>query len=58
MSWKFVFNTRNMPAGSPLEVCLMAAIKGNYKFMLFNGRVYYLHDNAALPTGIFVEDLI
>lgn len=56
MSWKFVFNTHNKLWGN-LEDAIRVASDSGYKFVFFNGEVYFLQDYKMVKTGIKTNDL-
>ena len=56
MKWEFVFNTNLCPSGRDNQV--RKATEAGYKFMCFNGIVYFLVDGECKDTGLTTKNLI
>ncbi len=59
MSWQFVYNGRNLLAGTHIDDASKMCKNAGYQFLLFNGRIYFVDDNSsAITTEITIDDLV
>ena len=58
MSWKFVFNSNNLGAGTHIDKAIEVCLLGKYQFMTWNGTVYFVDkEGKKYLTDITTDDL-
>lgn len=59
MSWKFVFNTNNLPLGIKFESLKETVFNAGYQFFLWQGDVYFMdEDGIEHITKLKHSDLV
>lgn len=57
MSWEHIFDPKSAIGGSSLDNFIPLAIKAGYKFIAWNGKVYFITDANTFDTGLKVVHL-